>query len=241
MISRIIKQYSKAFVDTLYPPKCPSCKAKVSDDLVFCESCWEEVEFISNPCCAKCSINLPASYLGLLCDRCETRKYSFDRNISAVRYKDSIKDIVHKLKFSDATQLAKIMAHNMTLAFNRFAHEQFDIIVPVPMHPKKLKMRKYNQAALIAKHVAEYTGIQICYDALIKLDDTMSQIAYSRLDRFLNMKTAFSFNDKLSVRSCNVLIIDDVMTTGATLNACAKVLKKHGANKVYCLTFARTF
>ena len=241
MISKVLKQYSKVLVDTLYPPKCPSCKAKVSDDLVFCESCWEEIEFISSPCCSKCSVNLPVSYLGMLCERCEVSKYSFDRNISAVRYKDSIKDMVHDLKFNDATSIAKIMAHNMVLALNRFVHKQFDIIIPVPMHAAKLKIRKYNQAALIARHVSEATDIPISYDILRKQDNIMSQVAYSRIERFTNMKRAFAVDEKKLIAKSNILLIDDVMTTGATLNACARILKKHGANKVYCLTFARTF
>lgn len=228
-------------VDILYPPKCFSCNVKVSFHGVLCESCWGKVEFIEKPCCLKCSIPLPASYLGGFCERCNRTKYSFDRNISVVRYEGMMKEIVHDFKFNDKTHLAKVMSRYMLMALGNFCHEKFDIVLPVPMHKTKLRKRRYNQAVLLAVNISKSLKIKIKTNVLRKTKETISQINYSRLERFQNLEQAFYIDNIKNIKNKSVLIVDDVMTTGATIDACAKALKSAGAAKVYSVTFARTY
>lgn len=190
--------------------------------------------------CKQCGIPLPSHYLGNRCEWCVDSKYYFRSNRSVVRYKDEIKDVIHDLKFNDKTYLAKPIAICMVNKFTDYINEA-DFIIPTPMHPGKLSKRGYNQATLIAKHLAKLTDTPLLLDVLMKIESTSIQSDLNRKERFKNLKNAFQVKGEQAIKDKEIILVDDVMTTGATADACSRVLLKAGARKIKVLTFARTF
>jgi competence protein ComFC len=228
-------------LDLVYPPKCPSCKTIVSDEHSICLDCYNNFEAISEPCCDKCSLALPSETLGKYCHQCIERKRSFAKNISVFRYSGFVKDLIHDLKYNNATINAKFIACIMYERNIQYV-KSFDYLIPVPISNSKLIKRKYNHAQLIAKHISKLSKVPMYEECLKRKDSHFSQIMLNRVERYENLKDAFfsevSRNDLYKMK---VLLIDDVMTTGATIDMCAKALSRKGALSVSSLTFARTY
>lgn len=217
-----------------------TCNQKVDENSHFCPDCWTKIEFISDPYCLQCSTPLPADYLGQQCVGCADHTPHFDRSRSVFRYDELTKAMIHDFKFNDKTIYAKGLGE---LAF-KFANSlitESDIIIPVPIHPNRLRKRKYNHAALLAQKIAKLANINIEVDGIIKNSQTHAQVGLSRAERVKNLRDSFEVKDKQKIRGKNVLLVDDVMTTGATANECARILKKHGAKRVFVVTAARTY
>jgi ComF family protein len=217
-----------------------TCNQKVDENSHFCPDCWMKIEFISDPYCLQCSTPLPADYLGQQCHGCAEHAPQFDRSRSIFRYDELTKVMIHDFKFNDKTIYAKGLGE---LAF-KFANSliaESDIIIPVPIHPTRLRKRKYNHAALLAKKIAKLAKIKVDVDAIIKNSQTHSQVGLSRVERVKNLRDSFEISNSANVKGKNILLIDDVMTTGATANECARILKKCGAKRVFVVTAARTY
>lgn len=236
----MLKQLVANFIDVIYPPKCITCNAHITKEHCFCHDCWGRFEFISEPLCVQCGVPIATHYLGNKCEWCVDARYYFRKNQSVVRYKDEIKNLIHDLKFNDKTQLAKPIAVCMVNKFTSVI-ESGNFLVPVPMHPVKLAKRRYNQAVLIAKHIERITGKPLLLDTLVKIRDTSMQSDLNKKERYNNLKDAFQVKDPALIKDSELLLIDDVMTTGATADACSRALLKAGAKKVSVLTFARTY
>lgn len=181
---------------------------------------------------------------------CLLGRYKFDYARSAVTYEGVGRETVHALKFNRKPRLAQPMGELMAEVMKRALEgenrllpspwRQPDLIVPVPLFPKTQRQRGYNQAALLAEVVGQLLDIPVETNALVQIRPMKPQATLGERERWENVKGAFEVTDPSRIKGCVVLVVDDVMTTGSTLNEVAKVLKKAKALYVYCLTFART-
>lgn len=228
--------------DTLFPPRCPACAEGVMQQGALCATCWGEMHFIVDPMCRACG--LPFEYSvgeGALCGRCMETPPAFTRAISVFRYDDKSRPQILAFKFHDRTQLAPLFGGWLTRTGADFAR-MCDVIIPVPLHYRRLLARRYNQASLLARILAEKVGKPMLPDTLRRKRATSAQSGLSQKAREDNMRGAFMLpkEKRADVKGKTVLLVDDVMTTGATMNACARVLRDAGAKDIYALTLART-
>jgi ComF family protein len=230
----------RAVLDFLLPPLCFNCDSPVSENQTLCADCWKAIHFIGIPYCACCGgpFDVPVEE-GSLCGACLDREPSFDRARSAVLYDDASRSLVLRLKHADQLHPVPALAVWMVRA-GKDLWDDVDVIVPVPLHRWRLLKRRYNQSALLAKEIARLTGKPLLIDVLVRVRATESQGHKNAQQRQENLKGAFDISDPARLRDKHVLVIDDVMTSGATLSACAQTLKKAGAEAVCGLTLART-
>lgn len=239
---KIFKNLLSELREIIFPSHCIACDKIVSTDALFCENCWPKLQFISEPKCTICAYPFEFQGLSLICGKCLTKKPSFDKAISVFRYNHILRKIVSSLKYRDQTFIAKKFAR---LLFDKSKNEiaDCDLICAVPLHVKRLRKRKFNQAVLLAKSLWKFAPKKKFYpDFLVRTKHTKPQIELKQKDREQNLKNVFTVNEKYfeEVKGKKILLLDDVMTTGATLENCAKILKKQGARKVVVLTLART-
>ncbi len=232
----------KSFCQIIFPSHCVSCDKIVSQKSLFCLDCWSKLQFITEPKCAICGYPFEFQGLSLLCAKCLTKKPSFDKAVAVFRYNYVLRKVVSTLKYSDQTFLAKKFA---PLLFDKIKNEiaDFDLIAAVPLHRKRLQKRKFNQAVLLAQNLAKLAPtLKFFPDLLIRTKNTKPQIQLKKKERENNVKNIFALNAKYKelIKNKKILLVDDVTTTGATLENCAKVLKKCGSKKVVALTIAKT-
>lgn len=236
-----MKNHLTKFLSIIFPSKCIACSTIVSAGSKICSVCWGQMEFISSPSCAKC--DYPFEFdIGhdALCGSCLNESPLFDKAMSVLRYTELSKVMVHRLKYSDKLHIAKHFASLLFKKIHKDVHK-FDFIVPVPMHRKKMRSRLYNQAALMATHLSDYSGIPPLHNGLLKTKYHESQTGLSRNVRKENVKNTFAINEKYVdlIKGKNVLLVDDVYTTGATVNECSKILRRFGCGSVTVITLAR--
>jgi ComF family protein len=237
---------SKSAVDMVLPPICPVTGHIVDKVGQIHESFWQVLNFITPPYCKKCGLphlslkqDDTSSQKQHLCASCLEHPPHFDTHRSVLIYDDASKMLVLKFKHQDHGHLVKTFTPWLSRILSEF--QDIDIIIPVPLHYKRLLYRRYNQAALIAKDLAVHDGIIYRGDILKRIRATASQGHKSPKERATNVKGAFKVKEKHRplIEGKNILLVDDVYTTGATLNACSLSLKKSGAAKVHCLSVAR--
>lgn len=233
---KIINKISEIF----FPSHCLFCEEIVVKDSLFCGDCWPKLQFITDPKCPVCSypFEVEIKHMQPLCSQCLKKKPAYDKTIAIFRYNHVIRKIVGNLKYRDQTFLAKKLA-GLLQQKAATAIDDADLICSVPLHLKKLRKRKFNQAVLIGKNLSKTKFI---LDLLWRVSDTAPQVELGRKQREKNLKRAFLVNKKYRNRlnGKKILLLDDVMTTGSTLQNCAKALKKSGAKKVVVLTIAKT-
>lgn len=200
------------------------------------------MQFITEPKCKICSYPFEFEIEeNMLCAGCLSKKPAYDKAFSTFIYKDVIKDVIGKFKYHDNAYLSKKLAQ---ILFNRCSKDiqEIDLIIPVPLHKKRLRTRKFNQSLIIARELSKLSSTNICRDLLLRTKNTIAQAGLTKKQRKDNLRNAFEINKKHqdTIKNKNILIVDDVMTTGATLENCSKILKQHGANKVFVLTIAKT-
>ncbi len=178
---------------------------------------------------------------GTLCPDCIEHTPNFDKARSVFKYNDISGQMITGLKFQDKTPYAKTLANLMSPRLSEFG-DDFDIITSVPLHPLKLIKRKYNQAAVLANKLARLNNKKANNLILKKVRNIKPQTSLTRKERIENVRGAIEINKKYisDIKGKNILLVDDVMTTGATANECAKILKNSGAEKIYLLTAVRT-
>ena len=239
VIRKIVNTISEQVLDLIFEKNCLTCKEKTDKANTFCHKCYAGIQFISKPFCIKCAVPLPVTNLGEICHYCQERVPHYDRSFALFRYDDKTKDLIHAIKYEDKTQLVRPLSLMTARIIKRIAQD-IDVIMPVPSHKKTLKVRKYNQALLIAREIAKIINKPLDWSSLCKSRHIESQIGLKKVERQKNLDGAFIYSGA-SLAGKTVLIVDDVMTTGATLDECAKVLKASGAKKVCNLVIARTF
>lgn len=230
----------KLVLELLFPSKCIIC-ANYQTDAKVCSECWGNITFINKPCCAICSAAFEfETEENSICGACIQNRPNYDRAISLMKYDDYSKKIIHKFKYQDQLHILEYL----TTLMNNMGKEiikQADIIAPVPMHKYKLLKRGYNQAALLAMRIAENSNLIYLPQLLIKNKSTIAQADLNKKQRMSNIKGSFVLNSKFSteIKGKNILIIDDVVTTSATINECAKILKKAQPAKILVLSLAK--
>lgn len=230
-----------SILDLIAPPKCAVCDIKVEKINTICSNCWGGLVFIGNPKCDICSNTFPVEQFDKVCYDCQTISPAFDKVVSSVVYNDLTEKLIFGLKYNDRIDYSEIISEFIK---NALVQENclIDVLIPVPLHKNKLKKRGFNQATLISKKLMKKLGTPLKYDILLKTKDNISQSGLDREDRFKNVTGVYTVNSdhKNALKGKNICLIDDVITTGATVNECAKLLKKAGAKSVICASFART-
>jgi ComF family protein len=226
----------------LYPPQCISCSAPVQSDFGLCGDCWRETPFISGLVCDQCGVPLPGgdSNERALCDDCLTVARPWDRGRAALIYGGNGRNLVLALKHGDRMDLARPAAAWMTKAAQPILLPGM-LVVPVPLHWMRLFRRRYNQAALLSRAIARSAGLEHCPDALQRKRSTGNQDGKTRDARFANLVGAFTVprSREAKVRHRDLLLVDDVMTSGATFAAATEALFAAGARSVSVLGLAR--
>jgi ComF family protein len=228
-------------LDTVLPPRCLACGCAVDSVAALCPACWVTMRFLEPPLCAACGYPFEFD-LGpeALCGPCMAEPPPYDRARAALRYDDASKNLVLALKHADRTDSAPAFARWMARVGSELIAAA-DLVVPVPLHWLRLFMRRYNQAALLATAVAKLGGKPAVNDLLVRRRRTPSQGGLGRDARRRNVAGAFAAHPRRRhlLEGRRVLLIDDVLTTGATASACAVTLRRAGASAVDVLTLAR--
>ena len=230
----------RGLFDALYPPSCLACRAAIGQADALCPACWRAMRFIERPYCERLGTPFEQQLGdGLLSPQAVADPPVFSRARAVARFEDGpARRLVHRLKYSDRAELAKPMGRWMARAGRELLAEA-DVIVPVPLHRRKLWQRRFNQAAALALVVARVAGKPCDCMALARVKPTRSQVGLSRNQRMENVQGAFQVRPGASFAGRRVALIDDVLTSGATANAAARVLLRAGAAQVDLVVFAR--
>ena len=232
----------QATVQVFYPPQCLGCAAPVTSDFGLCGDCWRETPFVSGLVCDLCGTSLPGDDPDhrVLCDDCMTIARPWSQGRAALTYRDNARRMILALKHGDRLDLARPAAQWMAKAAQPMLRPDM-LVVPIPLHWFRLLRRKYNQAALLSAEVAKITGLPHCPDALLRRKSTGSQEGRSRDARFASMAGAFTAHPRHlgRVAQREILLVDDVMTSGATFAAATEALFAAGAASVSVLSLAR--
>jgi ComF family protein len=231
----------RAVLDIALPPLCPSCREPLADGAL-CAACWSRLSFIAPPFCAR--LGIPFAHdpgQGLLSMQAIAHPPSYDRARAAVRYDEVARALVHALKYGDRLDLAPTMGRWMARA-GRELLQDCDALVPVPLHWRRLWARRFNQSAALAQVIAaDRSGIAVAHSALARIKSTLQQVGLSKSQRAENVQGAFRVptERRSEVAGRRLILVDDVMTSGATAEACARALLRAGAARVDVLVFAR--
>jgi len=229
-------------LDVVLPPLCLSCGALVDQAHALCGPCWAAQSFIAPPICQRCGVPLEgqAATADLTCAACLARPPRYGRARAVVQYGDAARKMILGFKHADRTQAAPAFAAWMARAGAELLAEA-DLVAPVPLHYRRLLRRKYNQAALLALGIAQRAGKPVLVDLLKRQRATPSQAGLNARERRRNVARAIAVNPRRAALAAGkrVLLIDDVLTTGATVDACVRALKGAGAAGVDVLTLAR--
>jgi ComF family protein len=227
-------------VDIALPNLCPACREPVGDPGL-CAACWSKLSFIAPPYCERLGIPFPFDGgPGLLSMEAIADPPAYNRARAAVRYDDVASALIHALKYGDRLDLAPTMGRWMANA-GRELVANADAMVPVPLHWRRQWARRFNQSALLAEVIAKTSGRPVAYGALKRSKATPQQVGLAKADRALNVQGAFRVppDGKAEVVGRRLVLVDDVLTSGATVGACARALLRAGAANVDVLVFAR--
>jgi ComF family protein len=227
-------------LDLGLPPLCAACRQPVGS-AGLCAPCWSRLAFIAPPYCER--LGIPFAYdpgPGMLSMEAIADPPAYDRARAAVRYDDVSRALVHALKYGDRLDLAPTVGGWMAVAGRPLLAEA-DALVPVPLHWRRMWARRFNQAAALAGRISAATGVAVLHDALKRVRATAQQVGLSRSERAENVQGAFRVPNeaKPKIRGKRLVLVDDVLTSGATVDTCARALLRGGAANVDVLVFAR--
>ncbi len=231
-------------LDLVLPPQCPTCDRVVAIPGQFCATCFKQADFIVEPCCRRCGIAFASVAEGGLigtCAQCIERPPSWQRARAAFTYDEFSRQLILPLKYADRTENARFLAPHMARAGAALLAD-CDLLVPVPLHRRRLFTRRYNQAALLARHVAAIAGRPVLVDGLIRTRATKSLASCPAAERAQLVMGAIGCRPGRlpALTGRRVLLVDDVLTTGSTAQACSEVLLQAGVAAVDLLVAART-
>jgi len=227
-------------LDLALPPLCPACREPVGDNGL-CAGCWAKLTLIAPPYCGR--LGIPFAYdpgPGVLSMEAITDPPAYQRARAAVRYDEIARTLVHALKYGDRLDLAPTMGRWMARAGRELLLDA-DALVPVPLHWRRLWMRRFNQSSLLAKAIAQECRVAVTETALKRVKATAQQVGLSQSERAQNVQGAFRVphERRAEVAGLRLVLVDDVLTSGATSDACARALLRAGARNVDVIVFAR--
>ncbi|MBI5114697.1 MAG: ComF family protein [Rhodovulum sp.] len=228
-------------LDVALPPLCPSCREPLGDGVGLCASCWSKLSLIEPPYCAR--LGIPFSYdpgPGLLSMEAIAAPPAYDRARAAARYDDVARALVLTFKFGDRLDLASMMGRWMARAGRELLADA-DALLPVPLHWRRLWARRFNQAAALAGAISDISGVPVLHGGIKRVRATPQQVGLSKAERADNVQGAFRVlpEEKALIAGKRLVLIDDVLTSGATVDTCARALLRVGAAHVDVLVFAR--
>lgn len=246
----ILKSAIDSLTSVLFPAPCAICGQTLAtaSRVPICAPCLDELERISDPICACCGRPLVAAAthtiapatIELRCRLCRTNFYAFDRARSFAVYNRELSEAILLLKYEQVTSLADWFGGRLAeIALETALEYRPDVVVPVPLHRDRRRERGYNQAELIAKPVARCLKLRLDANLLVRTKPRPRQLVLSRAEHWKSVRGAYAIGNGMKIDNLRVLLVDDVLTTGATLDACSRALKKAGASAVFGLTVGR--
>ena len=239
-----LKGLFRKTLDAVLPIDCAGCGERLWGDPIpfFCERCWDSIRPILGPKCPRCSIPFPSPFAlthspSHQCGTCRTRSPAFTQAWTLYPYQSPLKEAIGLFKYQGKYPLAYPLADLILTALHPLP--SIDWILPIPLHPARLKEREYNQSLLLAHRMSQHLGIPLDRTSLVRIRPTTPQTSLRRKDRLKNLRRCFALTHRHRITGKNVLLVDDVLTTGTTANECAKTLRKAGAGHVYIVTVAR--
>jgi ComF family protein len=230
----------RAALDVVFPPTCLACRAAVAETNALCGRCWGAMRFIERPFCDR--LGLPFEHEmgeGVLSAQAVDNPPVFQRARAVVLFEDGpARRLVHRLKYSDRLELARPLGAWMARAGSDILAEA-DALAPVPLHFTRLWRRQFNQAAALARAVGALSGKPVETGLVERMRPTRSQVGLSRAERAENLQGAFRSPETAPLQNRRIVLVDDVLTSGATANAAARALLRGGARAVDVLVFAR--
>jgi ComF family protein len=224
-------------LNMLFPEVCPICHETSSDHATapVCTVCWNSIQPYKGPKCDKCGIPLDSDS-SITCGECIKAKPEYKSVRTFGLYKGPLRKAINLLKYHNMKRLSKPLSAMIL----RMEMPRVDAVIPVPLYKDRLRQREFNQSALLAKYTAKKTGTSLLVNCLVKIKDTMPQVGLSSRERRRNISNAFGVEKKEHIKGKVILLMDDVITTGATVRECSRVLKKAGAGDVYVMALAHT-
>lgn len=237
----MLKNLLHGLCDLIYPNNCLICKGylRTSQAALLCPSCRDTLEFNHPPFCLRCSRHLGVQPQSL-CAECSGADYHFDRAWAITIYNDTMKRLIHLFKYGQKISLRKYFAE-LIFSFVETYHidlRQFDIVVPVPLSSARLRERGYNQSQLLSEGVCQQFSLRLCQENLLRVRHTQNQALLGKKERWTNIRGAFTIRNSLPFLDKSVLLVDDLLTTGATASEAACILKEAGAKRVDVLALA---
>ena len=235
----MLRTVGSAAMDLVYPPCCVSCRVRIFDDRrIICRDCGSGLLPIDAPYCERCGHPLDTPVAP--CPACPGRTFYFDGAISGFEFNRPLQDLIHQLKYRNRPGIGLFLG---SLLAKRVEQEpgmpHITGVVPVPLHPLRNRERGYNQSACIARGISDETGIPVLENVLARIRNTPTQTSLSPEERTANVEGVFEVCEVEAVGDATVSLVDDIYTTGATINSCARALLQAGAERVYALTVAR--
>lgn len=226
------KQITSLFLDALFPRRCPVC-GQIPDADRICPSCLKKLSFVSSPTCKKCGKEIPDETLEYCLD-CTRRTHSFAYGISLLNYNEAAAHSMAAIKYKNKREYLDFYAEeSLRRCKERLLRMEADALVPVPVHPKRRRKRGFNQAELLAEKIGEELLLPVWTEVLYRRRNTEPQKELSPAERLKNLEQAFAASPVLGKR---LILVDDIYTTGSTMEACSRVLKRAGAEKIYFFT-----
>jgi competence protein ComFC len=230
-------------LDLLYPRNCQCCGRPLTaaERGVVCADCLAGVKWIEPPFCERCALPFAGTVSGAFaCGHCQGLVLHFRRAVAACRAQGIVRDCIHRFKYDRQMYFGSHLAEWLVTAGRRWVDwREVDVLVPVPLHPRKQRERQFNQAEWLAAAAGKAFGKPVLRRNLRRVKDTRTQTALDARARRANLREAFRVRNAEDVAGKRVALVDDVFTTGATLDACAKVLRGTGARDIIVLTVAR--
>ena len=234
-VEAFLRSTLRQVLDFALPPRCAGCGTIVADVHSFCPDCWTNVEFLGDSGCATCGLPLEATDADE-CGVCMAKPPRIQRTRSAVGYDDLSRSVAIRLKYGRKVALARTMARFMAPLVRC---DDDAVLVPVPLHRTRLWQRGFNQSALVARELSIATGLRSETNALRRVKRTPALKGMSLLQRRRIVAGAFSVDASVDLRGRTVVLVDDVLTTGSTANACARAVQRAGARRVELVSWAR--
>jgi competence protein ComFC len=237
----LLRRATEAALSLFYPPHCVVCSAQTSAGVLLCERCEDEARPIESPYCQQCSLPFDGEITEeFRCHNCEDRRFHFLTAVSRYRARGVVRDLIHRFKYGREYYLRHQLAEWAAAGLDdeRLRTPDFDAFVPVPLHSARKREREFNQAEAIAELLGRRCGKRVV-NALQRIRYTDSQTRHDRAERMENLRGAFRVRHPDAVLNRHLVLVDDVFTTGSTVEECARVLTEAGAASVRALVVAR--